>query len=67
MQKFKMRDVKGIQIHNQREKESHTNPDIENEQSHLNYDLHNDQYIDYLRTVKQKIEQNVETNRAIRK
>ncbi|MBJ7968236.1 plasmid recombination protein, partial [Bacillus cereus] len=40
MQKFKMRDVKGIQIHNQREKESHTNPDIEKEQSHLNYDLH---------------------------
>ncbi|WP_308168343.1 MobV family relaxase [Bacillus toyonensis] len=67
MQKFKMRDVKGIQIHNQREKESHTNPDIEKEQSHLNYDLHNDQYIDYLRTVKEKIEQNVETNRAIRK
>jgi hypothetical protein len=67
MQKFKMRDVKGIQIHNQREKESHTNPDIEKEQSHLNYDLHNDQYIDYLKTVKQKIEWNVETNRAIRK
>ncbi|WP_347269379.1 MobV family relaxase [Bacillus sp. TL12] len=67
MQKFKMRDVKGIQIHNQREKESHTNPDIEKEQSHLNYDLHNDQYIDYLKTVKEKIEQNVETNRAIRK
>ncbi|KXY68787.1 mobilization protein [Bacillus cereus] len=67
MQKFKMRDVKGIQIHNQREKESHTNLDIEKEQSHLNYDLHNDQYIDYLRTVKEKIEQNVETNRAIRK
>lgn len=62
-----MRDVKGIQIHNQREKESHTNLDIEKEQSHLNYDLHNDQYIDYLRTVKEKIEQNVETNRAIRK
>lgn len=67
MQKFKMRDVKGIQIHNQREKESHTNLDIEKGQSHLNYDLHNDQYIDYLKTVKEKIEQNVETNRAIRK
>ncbi|MGE6619996.1 plasmid recombination protein [Bacillus mycoides] len=67
MQKFKMRDVKGIQIHNQREKESHINLDIEKEQSHLNYDLHNNQYIDYLKTVKEKIEQNVETNRAIRK
>ncbi|WP_242230231.1 MobV family relaxase [Bacillus cereus group sp. BfR-BA-01329] len=67
MQKFKMRDVKGIQIHNQREKENHTNHDIESERTHLNYDLHNDGRIDYLKTVKDKIEQNVETNRAIRK
>ncbi|MDA2738862.1 plasmid recombination protein, partial [Bacillus cereus group sp. Bc015] len=67
MQKFKMRDVKGIQIHNQREKESHTNHDIESDRTHLNYDLHNDGHIDYLKTVKDKIEQNVETNRAIRK
>ncbi|WP_242256822.1 MobV family relaxase [Bacillus cereus group sp. BfR-BA-01403] len=67
MQKFKMRDVKGIQIHNQREKESHTNHDIESERTHLNYDLHNDGHIDYLKTVKDKIEQNVEINRAIRK
>lgn len=67
MQKFKMRDVKGIQIHNQREKESHTNHDIESDRTQLNYDLHNDGHIDYLKTVKDKIEQNVETNRAIRK
>ncbi|OTY98118.1 plasmid recombination enzyme [Bacillus thuringiensis serovar aizawai] len=67
MQKFKMRDVKGIQIHNQREKESHTNHDIEPDRTRLNYDLHNDGHIDYLKTVKDKIEQNVETNRAIRK
>ncbi|WP_367379743.1 plasmid recombination protein [Bacillus sp. MB353a] len=56
-----------MQIHNQREKESHTNHDIESERTHLNYDLHNDGYIDYLKTVKDKIEQKVETNRAIRK
>ncbi|QDF27074.1 MobV family relaxase [Bacillus thuringiensis] len=67
MQKFKMRDVKGIQIHNQREKKSHTNHDIESERTFLNYDLHNDGHIDYLKTVKDKIEQNVETNRMIRK
>ncbi|MBG9523685.1 MobV family relaxase [Bacillus thuringiensis] len=67
MQKFKMRDVKGIQIHNQREKESHTNHDIKSERTYLNYDLHNDSHIDYLKTVKDKIEQNVETNRVIRK
>lgn len=62
-----MRDVKGIQIHNQREKESHTNHDIEKGRTHFNYDLHNNSHIDYLKAVKEKIEQNVETNRAIRK
>lgn len=67
MQKFKAKDIKGIQFHNQREKESHTNPDIEKEYSHLNYDLHNKQHIDYLENVKEKIVQNVETNRAVRK
>lgn len=67
MQKFKAKDVKGIQFHNQRERESHTNPDIEKEYSHLNYDLHNKQHIDYLENVKEKIAQNVETNRAVRK
>nr|WP_301178872.1 plasmid recombination protein [Bacillus sp. MB353a] len=40
---------------------------MESERTHLNYDLHNDGYIDYLKTVKDKIEQKVETNRAIRK
>ncbi|WP_144556129.1 plasmid recombination protein, partial [Bacillus pumilus] len=29
MRKFKNADLKGQQIHNQREKESHTNPDID--------------------------------------
>ncbi|WP_410913787.1 plasmid recombination protein, partial [Pseudomonas sp. SIMBA_068] len=29
MRKFKSADIKGLQIHNQREKESHTNPDID--------------------------------------
>ena len=41
MQKIKMPGLKGIQFHNQRERESKTNPDIEKEKSHLNYDLYN--------------------------
>ncbi|MBD2798578.1 plasmid recombination protein, partial [Xenorhabdus sp. 18] len=39
MQKFKMTDVKGLQIHNQREKESHSNSDIIQERTEQNYDL----------------------------
>lgn len=67
MQKFKAGDVKGIQFHNQRERESNTNPDIEKQYTHLNYDLHNPGHIDYLKTIKEKIAQNVESNRATRK
>lgn len=47
MQKMKSFDLKGIQFHNQRERESKTNPDIENDKSHLNYDFVNDENIDY--------------------
>lgn len=67
MQKFKANGVKGIQFHNQREQESKTNPDIYKSKSHLNYDLHNKVNIDFNKTVKEKIENNVITNRAIRK
>lgn len=41
VQKFGMRDVKGLQIHDRRDRHgvSHTNPDIDWERSNLNYDL----------------------------
>ncbi|GAA3332200.1 hypothetical protein GCM10020331_091500 [Ectobacillus funiculus] len=45
--KFKAVDVKGMQIHNYREKESHTNPDIDKDRTQLNYDLLNDSRIDF--------------------
>lgn len=67
MQKFKTSGVKGIQFHNQRERESKTNPDIDKTKAHLNYDLHNDKNIDYNKRVKEIISDNVVTNRAIRK
>ena len=39
MDKFKKEAVRGIQSHNQRERESHSNPDIDYERTTANYDL----------------------------
>src|SRR5699024_735114 len=52
MQKMKSHDLKGIQFHNQRERESKTNDDIDKERSHENYDLKNDENINYNERVK---------------
>ena len=52
MAKMKSHDLKGIQFHNQRERESRTNPDIDKERSYENYDLVNDEHIDYNETSK---------------
>jgi hypothetical protein len=68
MQKMKSPAIKGIQFHNQRERESETNPDIEEAKSYLNYDLHNETPIDYLETINKKIEDGVDTGgKKIRK
>lgn len=37
MDKFKKEAVRGIQSHNERERESHSNPDIDYERSARNY------------------------------
>ncbi|MEK5066962.1 MobV family relaxase [Cytobacillus sp. FSL R5-0596] len=68
MQKMKSNAIKGIQFHNQREKESETNPDINKADSHLNYDLINGQTkIDYTEKINQIIEDNVTSGKKIRK
>lgn len=67
MQKLKQPAIKGMQIHNQREKESQTNPDIDEARSGLNYDLVNSEPIDYNDKVNKMIEEGVTTGRAIRK
>ncbi|MED3282287.1 MobV family relaxase [Bacillus thuringiensis] len=68
MQKFKMRDVKGLQIHNQREKESHSNSDIIQERTEQNYDLiHDKRKVDYKKFIQNRIDNGVVSNRAIRK
>ncbi|MED3893223.1 MobV family relaxase [Peribacillus frigoritolerans] len=68
MQKFKMTDVKGLQIHNQREKESHSNSDIIQARTEQNYDLiHDKRKVDYKKLIQNRIDNGVVSNRAIRK
>lgn len=67
MKKFKSADIKGMQIHNQREKESKTNMDIDKERSLLNYDLLNNNPIDYDKRIQREIDERYTGERAIRK
>ncbi|MGL5617428.1 MAG: MobV family relaxase, partial [Sarcina sp.] len=67
MQKFKIGAVKGIQFHNQRERNSKTNKDIDPTKTEENYDLKNENKINYVRRVDEIIKNNVQTDRAIRK
>jgi hypothetical protein len=67
MEKMKSHDLKGIQFHNQRERESQTNPDIDKERSYLNYDLVNSENVDYNKRVKEIIENQKTGTRKIRK
>jgi hypothetical protein len=67
MVKLKSHDLKGIQFHNQREKESKTNPDIDKSKSPFNYDHLNSNNIDYNKQVKKIIEDQKEGTRKIRK
>lgn len=68
VQKFGKGSVKGVEIHDQREKEgiSHTNPDIDWGRSHENYDLCPAQNRNYYQAVKERIEQ-LHLPRAVRK
>ncbi|WP_214768001.1 MULTISPECIES: MobV family relaxase [unclassified Exiguobacterium] len=67
MAKVKKNDVKGYQIHNQRERESKTNPDINASLSHLNRDYINAQHISYMEKWKETFESQNESKRALRK
>jgi len=67
MKKFKKNGVKGIQFHNQRERDIKTNIDVDKSKSHLNYDLANDHAVDYNLKINELIKSKVETKRAIRK
>ncbi|MDS8673853.1 MobV family relaxase [Streptococcus pneumoniae] len=67
MQKMKSPDLKGMQFHNQRERESRTNPDIDPDREHLNYDLLHQEKIDYNKQVKGIIESQKVSERKTRK
>lgn len=67
MQKMKSPDLKGIQFHNQRERKSLTNEDINEERSYENYDLKNDENINYNERVKEIIESQKVGTRKTRK
>lgn len=67
MQKIKSHDLKGMQFHHQRERESKTNPDIDKERSHENYDLVNDEKINFNERVKEIIESQKVGTRKTRK
>lgn len=56
IQKFKRGAVKGIQIHDRREKDvSHTNPDIDRTKSSQNYTLEGGMADDYLREIDERV------------
>ena len=67
VQKFKMNDVKGIQIHNQRESPNSKNKDIDREKTELNYDLRNPELVKYNHKVKEIIKVGYTIDKAIRK
>ena len=67
MKKFKAQEVRGMQLHNQREKESNSNIDIDQARSPLNYDLLNDSPIDYKDRIQKEINERYTGTKKIRK
>src|SRR5699024_4495787 len=67
MQKMKSAELKGMQLHNQRERESRTNEDIDRERTHENYELQNDENINYNERVKHIIDSQKTGTRKTRK
>ena len=55
MDKFKKEAVRGIQSHNNRERESHSNPNIDYSKSQGNYDLHG-QKAEYAQAIQNRID-----------
>lgn len=67
VEKFKSNDVRGLQIHNQRESSNSKNNDIDPYRTILNYDLHNKDKINYNKRVKEIIAEGYKGTKAIRK
>ena len=56
MDKFKKDAIRGIQSHNRRERESHSNPDIDYDRSAANYELHESASDNYAQTIQNRID-----------
>lgn len=56
MDKFGREAVRGIQSHNQRERKSRSNPDIDSEKSNLNYDLHNEDRVGFQKVINNRLD-----------
>src|SRR5699024_12456253 len=67
MQKVKSAGLKGMQFHNQRERKSRTNDDIDHERTRENHDVKNDKNINYNERVKQIMESQTTGTRKTRK
>lgn len=67
MAKMKIGNLAGIQRHNQRETDNHSNEDIDTDRSNLNYDLVNVEPIKYKEQIHEIINSQRKSTRAIRK
>lgn len=67
MKKLKRADLKWSQIHNQREKESKSNRDIDKSRSHLNYDLANDGKVNYQGKIDKRLKEGLKPKARVRK
>ena len=56
MDKFKKEAIRGIQSHNRRERESHSNPDINYARSAANYELHKAASSNYAEAIQNRID-----------
>ncbi len=56
MNKFKADAVKGIENHNSRSRQSHSNPDIDYERSTQNYELHENATQNYAESIQNRID-----------
>ena len=57
MDKFKKEAIRGIQSHNRRERESHSNPDIDYDRSAANYELHEVASSNYAEAIQNRIDE----------
>ena len=66
MDKFKKEAIRGIQSHNRRERESHSNPDIDYDRSSANYELHESASTNYAEAIQRRIDA-LQLAKAVRK